>query len=111
HIAGIEAVDLAAKSATADMVNGRQAANRLDREIAELEAQVRQYDYLPALGKRIERLVALQAAITQAEQRKDKLSILKTRLIDIDGRGVIWTGVYVSTAGAAQALQVIDKAQ
>ena len=70
-LAGTEEVDYAAKGVGTDIYRARQEEKRLGDEIARLEEQIKQFDYLPALAERIDALEKLVAAIkTALEQVK-----------------------------------------
>jgi DNA repair exonuclease SbcCD ATPase subunit len=68
-LAGTEEIDYAGKSLAADLYRRGQDEKRLTAELAELEEEIRKYDYLPALAERIETLEKLVAAIKTAQER------------------------------------------
>lgn len=111
QIAGVEAVDLAMKSAGRDMFDGQRELRQVEAEVADLEEQVRQYDYLAALAERIARVEKLVARLEAAEGRKERLASIKSQLETVRAQQAQWEAVRRRTAGAVAALAAIDRAQ
>lgn len=68
-LAGTEEVDYAAKGVGTDIYRARQEEKRLGDEVARLEEQIKQFDYLPALAERIDALEKLVSAIKTAVEQ------------------------------------------
>lgn len=111
QIAGVEAVDLAMKSAGRDIFEGQRALKQAEAEATELQEQIRQYDYLPALAERIEHAEEVVARLEEAETRKERLLSIKSRLEDTRAQQAQWEAIRRRTAGAVHALTTIDRAQ
>lgn len=79
-LAGTEVIDLASKDLGTDLYRSRQEAKRLEVEVGELEQQVAQYDYLPSLADKIERLRELCEQIWTAQERMNRLASYRRKL-------------------------------
>lgn len=79
QLAGTEEVDHAARTLGADLHRASQEEKRLSGELETLAAQIREYDYLPTLAHRIERLAQLIGEVKAAEERRTRLERLVTR--------------------------------
>ncbi len=76
-LAGTEEVDFAAKGVGTDIYRGRQEEKRLSDEVAKLQDELKQYDYLPELAERIAQVETLLANIKEAVERKLQLEKLQ----------------------------------
>ncbi len=79
-LAGTEEVDYAGKQLAADLHRRCQDEKRLAAEIAGLEEQIREFDYLPAMKARIEAIEALVSRAKAAAELRDKLAAYQERL-------------------------------
>lgn len=79
-LAGTEEVDYAAKQLATDLYRRGQDEKRLTAEIATLDEQMKQYDYLPALAARIGALEQIVAGIKAAQERRRQLAEKKEAL-------------------------------
>lgn len=83
-LAGTEEVDFAAKGVGTDIYRGRQEEKRLSDEVAKLQDELKQYDYLPELAERIAQVETLLANIKEAVERKQQLEkLLEQRVKNI----------------------------
>lgn len=82
-IAGLDEVDLAAKSLATDQYRRGQEERRLEREVADLAAREATYAHLPEQRRRIEALDALVAELTRAEERRVTVTRAAERLRQI----------------------------
>src|SRR5690606_19688114 len=98
-------------SAGRDIFDGQRELKQVEADAAALEEQVRQYDYLPTLGRRIAHIEELVARLEAAAGRKDRLVSAKFRLESAAAQQVEWEAVRRRTAGAFAALAAIDRAQ
>jgi exonuclease SbcC len=76
-LAGTEEVDFAAKGVGTDIYRARQDEKRLTDEVAKLQDELKQYDYLPELAERIAQVETLLANIKEAVERKLQLEKLQ----------------------------------
>lgn len=83
-LAGTEEIDYAAKQLGTDLFRRSQDEKRLTAEVSELEAKIREYDWLPAMKAKIEALEQLVTLIKTAHDQRNKLSHLKEQLAGID---------------------------
>jgi energy-coupling factor transporter ATP-binding protein EcfA2 len=110
-LAGTEEIDYAQKQLNTDLYRRRQEEKSLAAEIAELEEQIRQFDYLPALAERIAQLERLAAQIKAALERRERLICagMKVRQVDEQTQEtelVIWRWRGIETAA-----QTADRAE
>lgn len=78
-LAGTEEVDYAAKGVGTDIYRARQDEKRLTDEVAKLQDELKQYDYLPELAERIAQVETLLANIKEAVERKLQLEKLQSQ--------------------------------
>ncbi|MGD9663415.1 MAG: AAA family ATPase [Porticoccaceae bacterium] len=83
-LAGTEEIDFAAKQLGTDLYRRNQDEKRLAGEVAELEEEIRKYDWLPTAKAKIEALEQLVERIKAAQERKNKLSQFKEQIIQFD---------------------------
>ncbi|HOV80373.1 MAG TPA: AAA family ATPase [Bacillota bacterium] len=83
-LAGTEEVDYAAKQLNTDLYRRRQEEKNLVAEVAVLEEQIKQFDYLLALAERIETLEKLVAAAKTAQERREALINKKYSLKQVE---------------------------
>lgn len=79
-LAGTEEIDLAGQEVGTDLYRRGQDEKRLKSEIAALEGQIKQFDYLPALKEKVEQLQEIMASVKTAQERKTKLENLRFSL-------------------------------
>ena len=79
-LAGTEEIDLAGQEVGTDLYRRNQDEKRLKSEIAKLEEDVKQFDYLPALKEKVEQLQKVLDTIKTAQERKTKLENLRFSL-------------------------------
>ncbi len=72
-MAGTEEIDLAGKDLGTDLYRRNQEEKRVKTEIDLLAEQVKAFDYLPAMERKIERLRVLCELVKKAQERKAKL--------------------------------------
>ncbi|MGB9903674.1 MAG: AAA family ATPase [Desulfotomaculales bacterium] len=87
-LAGTEEIDYAQKQLNTDLYRRRQEEKALTAEIAGLEEQIKEFDYLPALAKRIAGLERLVAQIKAALERRERLICTRKKLWQINEQ--IW---------------------
>lgn len=85
-LAGTEEIDYAAKQLGTDLFRRSQDEKRLTAEIADLEAKIQEYNWLPATKAKIEALEELVTRIKAGHDRKNRLSQLKEQLTVVDGK-------------------------
>lgn len=73
-LAGTEEIDLAGKQLGTDLYRRNQEEKRLAAELAELEEQLKTFDYLPAMAEQITGLESLIAKIKAAQERRQLLA-------------------------------------
>lgn len=83
-LAGTEEVDFASKQLGTDLYRRRQAEKNTAAEIVQIEEQLKAYEYLEDLGKAIEKVAALLAAIKESDTRKVRLEQLRADLQNLD---------------------------
>lgn len=79
-LAGTEVIDQANKDLGTDLYRSRQEVKRLEAEIEKLKEQVAQYDHLPSLADKIERLRELCEQIRTAQERMNRLAPYRRKL-------------------------------
>lgn len=85
-LAGTEEIDFASKQLGTDLFRRNQDEKRLNVEVAELEAKIREYDWLPAVKAKIETLEQLVTKIKDAQDRRNRLGQLKEQLAGVDDK-------------------------
>lgn len=89
-LAGTEEIDSANKQLSTDLYRRNQDKKRLvgedgkGGEIAELDQKIAEFDYLPAMARKIEQLEVLMERIKAAQALKNKWTGLKASLENID---------------------------
>lgn len=86
-LAGTEEIDFAGKELGTDLYRRNQDEKRLVDEAAELEEQLEEFDWLPAMGAKIEVLEGLVASIKasqrqlmELEHKRDRYSIVQENI-------------------------------
>lgn len=79
-MAGTEEIDLATGEVGTDLYRRGQDEKRLKSEIAKLEEDVKQFDYLPTLKEKVEQLKKVLDTVKTAQERKTKLENLRFSL-------------------------------
>lgn len=117
-MAGTEEIDVATSEVGTDLYRRGQDGKRLEKEIAEKEEAIKQYDYLPGLKAKIEQLMRLLGAITIAQERKTKLENLRFSLATVnqnidqcDRINERWQGVDEAEKVLPQQEQLIQRKQ
>lgn len=110
-LAGTEEIDYAQKQLNTDLYRRRQEEKALAAEIAGLEEQIKEFDYLPALAERISRLERLAAQIKADLERREKLICAGKKLRQVDDQTqeaelTIWRWRGIETAA-----QTVDRAE
>lgn len=114
-LAGTEEVDYASKMLGTDLYRRRQDEKRLTGEVRQVEEQLKAYDYLEDLDRRIDQAAALLAAMKDARERRERLEQLGGRLINtkrdlriaetvIDRLGLVLLAARPAINAAEQAL-------
>ena len=70
-------MDYAAKGVGTDIYRARQDEKRLTDEVAKLQDELKQYDYLPKLAERIAQVETLLAEVREKAERKQQLEKLQ----------------------------------
>ncbi|NLI12500.1 MAG: AAA family ATPase [Peptococcaceae bacterium] len=83
-LAGTEEIDYAQKQLNTDLYRRRQEEKALAAEIAGLEEQIKEFDYLPALAERIEALDQVVAKIKAARECRQKLAGAREQLRQVN---------------------------
>lgn len=94
-LAGTEEIDYAAKQLGTDLYRRNQDEKRLAGEVAALEEKIKEFDWLPAMAQKIEKLQAMVERVKIDQALRNKLVELKERLADIDrkiagARAALW---------------------
>ncbi|HHW26225.1 MAG TPA: AAA family ATPase [Firmicutes bacterium] len=82
-LAGTEEVDEAQRALGTDLFRAGQDEKRLLSEIEDLDAKIREYDYLPALAEKITALEVLLQIIREAQNRLASLEAVSQKLASI----------------------------
>jgi exonuclease SbcC len=83
-LAGTEEIDFAGKQLGTDLYRRNQDEKRLKSEVAGIEEEIKEYDWLPGAAKKIEALEKLAAEIKGTIETQSKLSRLKEQLFQVD---------------------------
>ncbi len=94
-LAGTEEIDYAQKQLNTDLYRRRQEEKSLAAEITGLEEQIKQFDYLPALAKKIARLEKLVMQINADMERREKLVCTGKKLRQTDEQ-ILEAGAIIS---------------
>jgi DNA repair exonuclease SbcCD ATPase subunit len=78
-LVGTEEIDHAGKTLGTDLFRRNQDEKRLAGELKGLDDKIAEYDYLPAMAKRINELENLVARVKAAQERREKLVALTER--------------------------------
>lgn len=85
-LAGTEKIDYAAKQLGTDLYRRNQDEKRLAGEAAVLKERIKEFDYLPAMAQKIEKLSTMVEQIKLGQSARNKLAELKERLAETDGK-------------------------
>jgi len=85
-LAGTEEIDYAAKTLGTDLYRRRNDKKRFEAEKKEKAERLKEYEYLPALGKSIEKLKVKFAEIAILIQKRDKLQTLLEQLSNLNAK-------------------------
>lgn len=83
-LAGTEEVDVAARGVATDLLRKKQEEKKFVAEIAGLEEQIKQFDYLPAMARRIESLDQVVTKIRVTRECRQKLAEARDSLRQVD---------------------------
>lgn len=83
-LAGTEEIDLANKTLGTDIYRRNQDVKRLNSEVGTLEENIKQFDWLPTVAEKIEKIEALLAQAKVKEELKQKLVALQYQLGKVD---------------------------
>ena len=84
ELAGMEQVDYANKMVGTDLHRRTREADRLKEDVVELDKQVKKYDYLPQLKKRINELEKLLAKMKELSKRRYRAWELLRKIADFN---------------------------
>ena len=85
-LAGTEEVDYAAKGLATDLYRRRQDERRLAEDLKGFDDRISQYDYLPGMAAKIEKLEAVLVKIRKLRERRDWLISKKEALRAVNGK-------------------------
>jgi exonuclease SbcC len=108
-LAGTEEIDFAGKQLGTDLYRRNQDEKRLAGEAAALEKQIKGFDWLPGMEKKIEALETLivkirstRERLMQLEHKRDKYNIAQENIYECNAKIERWRGIEQAEALASK---------
>lgn len=110
-LAGTEEIDIAGKTLGTDLYRREQDKKRLEKEIKDKDAEISQYDYLPGLAARIERLEQVVARAKELIEKREALELLDDKLNFIDAKILHATNDIKRWQGISSAEKIVAQTE
>lgn len=110
QLAGVEAVDAASRDAGTDIHNAQREVKQLAEAIEKLEADIAEYEHLPAMGEVLKQLENILAKLDAVVARRERLSHLRDRFNRLENVRLMVNGVLARTGNGVIAADRIKTA-